>query len=369
MSGPCVLILDTCPGPGWTEARRLLRDRVDALVHTGWRVRVRAMVISPLTDDLRAAGHDVDLLSPKDEDARIEIAHVVGGWPRSHPWLPDVPTLLEPDAATIERGDVGHGDVVLCASGHDARRVRPFVAGREIAVVPPGVALPDPPATHARTLERERIGVAPGEALLVSTGPRRPGSGQHVAVAAATHLARRGIRFRWVFLGPVEDREFAAAVEDRIAAEGLAGRILSLDDRGDRAGLLAATDLVVHTAATDERVVLEALATGTPVVAPAGGPCLAFVRERVDGRLYPARNADLLGEVLATLLLVDRPGLREMGGRGRVRVSRDYRLVGHVAALAELYARGAGVVMPSTEEYPPAPSIPAVSRSWRRLAS
>jgi len=369
MSDPTVLILDTSPGPGWTESRRLLRDRVDVLAPAGWTVRFRSTVVSALVDDLHAAGHDADLLSPRDEAAAVDLVHVVGSWPRAHPWLPEAPSVIEPDEETLERGDPGRADVLLLGSGLDVRRVRPFFRGREIAVLPPGVRSIDPLSARSRELERARLAVAPGEALLVGTGSRRPGSGQHVAVQAATALARRGIRFRWVFIGPVEDREFARAVEDRIAREGLAGRIVALDDRADRAGLLAAADLLVHTAATDERAVLDALAAGTPAVVPAGGRCLALVRERVDGRLYPARNADLLADVLATLLLVERPHLREMGSRGRVRVERDYPIAAHVTALAGVYARAAGVAIPPVEEYPPAPSFPAVSRSWRRLAS
>jgi glycosyltransferase involved in cell wall biosynthesis len=74
-------------------------------------------------------------------------------------------------------------------------------------------------------------------------------------------------------------------------------------------------------------VVLEAMASGLPVVATPVGSIPDVVRDRVNGLLVPMRDSSALGDALAELK--DQPDVRaEMGVRNRELVESRHNLVG-----------------------------------------
>jgi len=100
-------------------------------------------------------------------------------------------------------------------------------------------------------------------------------------------------------------------------------RVRWLGQREDVAAILQSADLLVHPAINDPfpLAVLEALASGTPVVAARGGGVTESVEDGVTGRLVPCSDHAALAAALVDVLR-DPNRLRAMGEAGRAAVRR-----------------------------------------------
>jgi glycosyltransferase involved in cell wall biosynthesis len=82
--------------------------------------------------------------------------------------------------------------------------------------------------------------------------------------------------------------------------------------------------------------VLEAMASGLPVVASATGGNLELVEDGVTGSLVPPENPDALAEALVTYAL-DRALRQRHAEAARARAEQHFSLEGMIAAYRELY--------------------------------
>src|SRR3990172_1797634 len=110
------------------------------------------------------------------------------------------------------------------------------------------------------------------------------------------------------------DGELRGAVESRIAELGLGSRVHLLGDvaRDGLATLMRATDcllLTSHSEGGGPRVVVEALASGLPVVATDVGEVRRTVSDGVNGRVVGAHEEQPLAEALAWTLAQPRDAL------------------------------------------------------------
>jgi glycosyltransferase involved in cell wall biosynthesis len=127
-------------------------------------------------------------------------------------------------------------------------------------------------------------------------------------------LAERPDAVAWV----VGDGPLRASVEQAAAEAGLTGRVSFLGLRKDVPDVLSASDVTVHSSLREglPRVVLEALAVGTPVVATAVGGVPDVLADGVNGLLVPPEDpAALAGAVLATLADPKAAARRAQAGR------------------------------------------------------
>ncbi len=87
----------------------------------------------------------------------------------------------------------------------------------------------------------------------------------------------------------------------------------------DLAAAYASADIFVLTGANETfgNVVLEAMASGLPVVAPDTGGQVDHVQHEVNGLIYPAEDSDALVAAVARLA-ADLPWARQLGAAGRV---------------------------------------------------
>ena len=130
-------------------------------------------------------------------------------------------------------------------------------------------------------------------------------------------LAERPDAVAWIVGGG----PLAASAEQAVTAAGLAGRVAFLGLRKDMPDILSASDVVVHSSIREglPRVVLEALAVGTPLVATAVGGVPDVVVDGVNGLLVPPEDpAALAGAVLATLANPAAAARRVQAGRAAV---------------------------------------------------
>jgi glycosyltransferase involved in cell wall biosynthesis len=98
-------------------------------------------------------------------------------------------------------------------------------------------------------------------------------------------------------------------------------------DNGDRDGL--------------PNVILEAQASGLPVVATQVGAIGEFVEDGVNGFVVPAGNSTLLADRIVELMN-DLPQRQRMGLAGRAKVEKHFRIDDNIQWLLTLIERGAG---------------------------
>lgn len=152
---------------------------------------------------------------------------------------------------------------------------------------------------------RQSLGIA-GEALLALTvGQIGPRKGLDVLLDAAILVHSQGRNLHYVLVGTrnsskEESVNFERALFMRIAAEPFADRFHVLGERRDVDELMRNVDLLVHPARQEPlgRVLLEAAASGLPIVATDVGGTREILEDGVSARLVPPDDATALADAI-----------------------------------------------------------------------
>jgi glycosyltransferase involved in cell wall biosynthesis len=196
------------------------------------------------------------------------------------------------------------------------------IARSRIAVIENGIDLAAWPVASAerRRDARAALGIAADERVAAMVAGLRPEKSHETLLRAVARLNAAGLRLRVLLAG---DGERRAALEKAAEALGVRGQIDFLGVRRDVARLLHASDVVVlpsrSVVETLPLAVLEAMATGVPVIASRVGSLPEVVVDRVTGLLIPPADAvELAGAIAYTL--GEREPARERSARARERV-------------------------------------------------
>lgn len=138
----------------------------------------------------------------------------------------------------------------------------------------------------------------------------------------------------------VGDGPLKAAAEQGLAEAGLGEVCWLPGSRQDTPEILACLDIFVLPSLAEgiSNTVLEAMATGLPVIATAVGGNSELVVPGTTGQLVPRADPDLLASAIARYL--DHPQeSREHGVAGRARALAEFSLAGMVARYQALYAK------------------------------
>jgi len=155
---------------------------------------------------------------------------------------------------------------------------------------------------------RHGLGVPPGAFLLVCVANFRPVKNHRLLVEAARRVLRQRPDALFLLAG---DGPLRHEVADRVRELGLAGRIRLLGRVPAASRLIAAADLLVLSSRYEALpvTIMEALAAGVPVVAPAVGGIPDLVTTGRNGVLAAPGRADALA---AALLRAMRPDVHPM---------------------------------------------------------
>jgi glycosyltransferase involved in cell wall biosynthesis len=205
----------------------------------------------------------------------------------------------------------------------EAARASRDVPERKLRVIPNGIDVsrfgPDP---AARAAVRRELGI-PDDAWVVGTvGRLAAEKNQVLLVRAAVGLL--GERTRLLIVG---DGPEASAIGRASVDAGLAPWVHLAGAQADVPRFLAAFDLFALTSVSEglPLVILEAMATGLPVVASAVGGIPDVVEEGVTGMLVPSGDAEALRGRL-TVLSGDRARAARLGASAREVARRRYSL-------------------------------------------
>jgi glycosyltransferase involved in cell wall biosynthesis len=324
------------------------------------RVRGAALAVAPVAV---AAGTLAARRVARDVEATVMHGHwlVPGGaiasWAAPH--LPLVVSLHGSDVFLAERQALTRrvaahvlgraGAVIACS---DDLRVRALALGGDASrseTIPYGVEAsrfaPDP---RRRTSERLAAGLADDDEVVFAVGRFVRKKGFEYLVDAVAALAGRRPRLRLVLAGW---GDLDAEYRGRIARHGLGGRALlpGALPHDAVAGWLAAADVVAVPSVRDDagnvdglpNVVLEALASATPVVATRAGGIPSVVTDGENGLLVDERDAAGLALAIERILS-DRALAAGLGHAARDRVIREGSWARVAARIEAAYDRVSG---------------------------
>ena len=132
-------------------------------------------------------------------------------------------------------------------------------------------------------------------------------------------------------------------IEDLARSLGIADRLKFLGVRNDVPDLMRAADLFAMTSASEAAslTLMEAMASGCPVVVTDVGGNPELVRNGIDGVLVPRGNAEACAEAMIRILSVAALAKR-MGAAGRERALERFDLNRTIARYYGLYSKLAG---------------------------
>lgn len=235
---------------------------------------------------------------------------------------------LQPDKSraqlTVQRIAYQLAHRVVANSRAAARQLgQEGLATQRIRVIPNGLDLE---RFHARVHE-------PIDTLITVANLRPEKSHDVLLEAFSRTAARRRLRLRIVGDGPCR-----SALERQARELGLGRRVEFLGHREDVADLLALSDLFILPSRSEAfpNSVLEAMATGLPVIGSAVGGLLDLVEDGRNGLLVPPRDVGALTAAIDRL--VAQPTLAASLGESARRHVRDrYSFDRMVASFEHLY--------------------------------
>lgn len=157
-------------------------------------------------------------------------------------------------------------------------------------------------------------------------------------VAAARQVRGSGVDVRFVLVGDPDPENPAAVPCDTLRQWHESGTVEWWGHRADATAILAQANIVVLPSYREglPKVLLEAAASGRPMIAADVPGCREVVSNGETGLLVPARDAHRLAEAVLELL-ADPDRCRQMGGRARQLAEREFSVGEVVSATLAIY--------------------------------
>lgn len=240
-----------------------------------------------------------------------------GGWVRKE--------LLRADAVISLNSEMMEE---LLAAGVGSARIRSIPNGVDCEQF-------SPPSPQQRQEARSRLGIHPDGVLVLYAGRLAEDTGTAFMLDAWRVIEQRFPKEPWTLmlagdeLGPSVHR---ARGERELRRARFVGKV------SDVRPLLRAADLLVRPSLTEgmSNVVLEAMASGLPVVGTRTGGLKEQIEDGVTGVLVAPRDCDTLAEAVLALVRDQRRRVT-MGSAGRLRARGKYSVDSVVDAYEELY--------------------------------
>ncbi|MEO0660252.1 MAG: glycosyltransferase family 4 protein [Planctomycetota bacterium] len=191
-----------------------------------------------------------------------------------------------------------------------------------------------------RAALEDRFGLPRGKRLVVLPGRINAWKGQRLLVEALGRARELSSRVHVAIVGdpPSGQEHFGVELTETIARHGLESTVSVLPFTDDLPELLRAAELCVVPSTKPEPfglVALEAMASGTAVLAAGHGGLPEIVEAGTTGELFFPGSVDDLAERLVRML-DPRVDLFELGANGRERARRCFSLEAHEAGIVGL---------------------------------
>jgi glycosyltransferase involved in cell wall biosynthesis len=254
-------------------------------------------------------------------------------------------------AASLSRRVAMRAGMVIANSRWTASRLELGPSGPHgprLEVVPNAVELDRfDPGLLSPEEARARLGLGEHGHVLGVVGQLTPWKGQADAIRAVSLLAGRWPDLKLLVVGSVKFRSdstryrndaYLASLHDLVEELSLGDRVRFLGEREDVPEILRALDVLLVPSWEEPfgRVVIEAMAMCTPVLATANGGPAEVISDGVDGLLLPPRDPARWAEAIR-LLLADPARRGSMGRAARAKAVQQFDQPAQAALIAELY--------------------------------
>ena len=228
-------------------------------------------------------------------------------------------------------------ELFLCAS--DAIRsmlIDDGVAAERTTTVHDGVKL-KAIAETTRHDTHAMLGLPPGVPLVGNVAALVPHKGHRFLIEAAAHVVHQFADVRFVIIG---EGQLEHALRRQISDLHLERHVLLTGFRSDAQALLKGFDVFAMSSVTEGMgsVLLEAMATGQPIVATRAGGIPEVVTHERTGLLVPPRDARALAAAIITLLR-DPTQRTRLGAAALHAVQTSFSVERMVRQTLDAYAR------------------------------
>lgn len=299
---------------------RLLRDLKPAIVHTRNLAALEVQVVAAAAGvPYRIHGeHGRDVEDLEGTNKKQQFIRRLYS-PFVHRY---VTVSRELEQYLVRRAGIRQERIQQICNGVDTERFRPAASGREAVEGWPHFG---PDVFIVGTVGRMQT--VKNQTLLAQAFVRACRSG---SVA--------GARLRLVLVGDGPQRALCRAIVDDA---GLGERAWMPGERGDVPQLMRALDAYVLPSLAEgiSNTILEAMASGLPVIATDVGGSGELVQEGRTGLLVPTQDIEALAQSLLKLA-ADPQAAAALGRAGRAEVERRFSLDSMVGSYARLYDQG-----------------------------
>ncbi len=235
------------------------------------------------------------------------------------------------DRQVIARGS----DAFVAVSSEDRRRMIEIegIPADHVEMIPNAIpTLPEPSADV-----RAELGLADDDRVVGTICELRPQKALEVLVRSVAILASTVERFKVVIAG---DGTEAESIRTLIAELGLQDVIMMIGRRTDVADVLAAFDVSVLSSDFEGTplAVMEAMASGTPVVATRVGGVPDLIDDGVHGLLVERRDPEAMAEAVRSIL-EDQALASRLADAARERQQREFDMAAAANRFGGLYER------------------------------
>ena len=315
------MILDCMLGSGYGGLEKLFLDEIEMLPPAGFAARGIVRRNSQLAGYAKARPVEFDEITTWSDWDPVSVARaravirrhapelVICVGRKAHRLFGRAIGNTIPIVAMVQKRRFDHNlprAGVLVAAEHRRRTlIEDGVAPKDIAVIPNAVRLPRQPKSDYRLATGEPV-------TIVSHGRLHAKKGYGILIAAIGLLARSGIDCRCRVAGEGPEREGLMA---EIARESLGEKVTLPGWTDSVADFLARGDIFVLPSFQEDfpLAVLDAMASGMPIVASAIDGPKDFLVEGETALLVPPGDPAALAQALARLIGDD--ALRETLGR------------------------------------------------------
>ncbi len=194
------------------------------------------------------------------------------------------------------------------------------------------------PADNAtRGAVREELGIGDRFAVSIVAALRPEKNHEMFLDAAAVLKERHGERFIFLIIGCGTEEEKLKDLSSRL---GLGDSVRFLGDREDVDMILKGSDASVlcsfPVVETFPLAVLEAMATGIPVISTGVGSVPEIIEDGIDGMIIESGDTERLAAAIETLM-GNKERAASIGARARVKAEDRYSVRGMVDSYARLF--------------------------------
>jgi len=176
--------------------------------------------------------------------------------------------------------------------------------------------------------------------LVGMVGHLAPIKGQEEFIRAAAIVASRRSEVAFIVAGEDKSRtgEHRAAITNLIGQLGMDGHIHLLGWIDEVTKLLRALDLLVSPSRSEPfgLAIVEAMASGVPVIASASEGSSEIVDDQVTGRLFPIGDVETLARIICDLL-ADEQERKRLSGNAKVVAQERFSIECMVASTEQVY--------------------------------